>query len=382
MSDVFAAVVSAVRPKYMKGFEDMTIRRRLLLAMLRRRGRIEKNASGDQCVYQLKFSKPNSSQYADGSAVDYSNHNPFRRLKLDWRAHINTDTITMMQKAINTGDNQLINLYQDKINNIMSGLTEDFSGELYKDGHAAGRENAVHGLETYLGDDGNTVVGDIIAKPSDTVGIDALSTVPGNEGGSWTSALGTSPNATLANDWPNGSGDREYDYNSPKLLNWSSNAWGTSAVTWEANCWRVISQALTWLHITSGVNAGLCILPSHLYQGYKNHHETLRRINIPHQEAQDLGFGNTLNQDGCAIQMDFDVPVNTGYVLNVEDLTLTSLMNNLFWSLDSMTDGSSAMGIVKGIDMRTLSNLMAAGFFGNLKAKARNLGKMLNYAAA
>ena len=192
MADTWVGVVNTTRPKYMKGYEDMTLRSRLWLAMLKRRGRIEYNQSGDHCVIQLKYSKPASSQYADGTALDFTNHQAFRRVKLDWRGHVNTDTLTMMQYAMNNGENQLINLYQDKINNIMDGLSEDFSGELFLDGESATRLNAVHGLETFLADDGNTVVADILAKPSDTSGIDSLSTVPGNEAGSWTSALGTS----------------------------------------------------------------------------------------------------------------------------------------------------------------------------------------------
>ncbi len=384
MSDTWVGVVNSVRPKYVRGFADMTIRKRLRLAMLKRRGRMEMNQSGDKCIWRLKYSKPNSQGYADGSSLDFSNHQPYRELSINWRGLINTDSFSLMQHAMNTGNNQMINLFQDKANNVMSGLDEDFHGELFKDGEAATRLTHPHGNETFLADDGATGAADKVARPSDTYGLGSLSTIPGNDGGSWSSDLATSPNATLATDWPDGKGSREYDYNSPTLLNATSNNWGTGATTWEANCWRVISQGLTWMTVNSGKDGApdLVSLSKDYFQDYKEHHEAIRRITIPHREAADLGFSkNTLNQDGVAIHCEFDIPAATGYIENLDHVTVSSLFPEMYWLVHGYDKvGGAVDAFLQAMDIRTLSMLIVGGFFGNVKYKPKYVGKISPYA--
>jgi len=370
MADEWIGIIHTTRPKYLKGASDLTIRNRLLLSMLRQKGRIETNASGDECKWQVEHSQPAVNSYADGGLIDFSNHDAFRQLSIDWRGYVATDTLSKKQNAMNAGDEQLINLFQTKSNRLSKSLRDNFCAELYKDGEATGRENSVHGLETFM-DTGTTVAADRIAQPSDSYGLGAMSTALGNQGGSWTSNLSTYPNANAATDWPDGSGDSEYDYLSPKILNWSSTNWDSGGSTdWETNCWRVIGQAITWLTSTGGQDGSpdICVLAPNLFQEYKNKHESIRRVTIPHKTAQDLGFaGNTLNQDGVAIQPDFDCPANTGYMINLDTVTLSSLMPELFWM-----EGPDK-------DARTLwSWLWGVGFFGNAKYQPKHTAKFNN----
>ncbi len=372
-SGEFIGVINATRPKYMKGASDLTIRQRLLLAMLRRKGRIVYNASGDECRWQVEFSSPSIEAYGDGGTLDFSNHDAFRQLSVDWRGYSGTDSISKKQALMNSGDEALIKLFQTKQERLRKALNNNFAGELYKDGDAAGRTNCVHGLETFLGS-GTCAAGDRIAQPSDTYGLGALSTALGNQGGTWSTALSTKPNSTIATDWPDGSSSTpEYDFLSPKLVNWSSTAWGTgSSTAWEDNCWRVISQTITWLTTTGGEDGmpDICVLAPNLFQGYKNHHEVIRRIDIPFALASDLGFkGNTLNQDGVAIQSDFDCPADTGYMLNLSYMTLYSLWSELFWMEGPDKDPRSGY-----------STLWATGFFGNVTYQPKHVAKLKNYA--
>lgn len=368
MSDEWIGIIHTTRPKYMKGASDLTVRKRLLLSMLKKRGRIIYNQSGDECKWQVEYSQPTVETYADGGVINFSNHDAFKQLSHDWRGYVATDSMTKKQNAMNKGEEALIKLFQTKSNRLTKSITDNFSGELYKDGSAAGRESAIHGLETFM-TAGTVAAGDRIAMCNDSYG--GLTTDLGDYGGSWSTNLSTSPNSTLATDWPDGQGSSEYDFISPKLVNWSSTAWGTSSTAWEDNCWRVISQAITWLTTTGGQDGqpSLIVLSSDLMQGYKNHHETLRRINVPHKEAQDLGFGDVLNQDGVAIMHDFDCPATVGYCINVNMMEVRSLMPELFWM-----EGPDK-------DPRTLwSYLWGIGFFGNVKFEPKHFGKLDNYA--
>jgi len=301
--------------------------------------------------------------------VDFSNHDAFRQLTTGWRGYIATDTLTKKQNAMNKGDEALINLFQTKQNRLMKSISDNFCAELYKDGSAAGRENCVEGLETFMTAT-TPAAADRIATPNDSYA--GLTTNLANQGGAWSSGLTTFPNSTLATDWPDGQGDSEYDYLAPKLVNWSSSNWGTGSTLWEDNCWRVISQAITWLTTTGGDDGmpDICVLAPNLFQGYKNHEEAIRRISIPHKVASDLGFaGNVLNQDGCAIQSDFDCPVNTGYMLNTSHITISSMMPELFWMEGPDKDPRSAW-----------SWLWGTGFYGNVKYQPKYTAKLKNYA--
>lgn len=371
MSDEWVGVIHATRPKFMKGATDLTIRKRLLLSLLKKKGRLEFNDSGDECKWQIEFSQPPVESYADGGVMDFSNHDAFRQVTNDWRGYKTTDTLSKKQQMMNKGQEALIDLFQTKSNRLQKSLTNKFQGELYRDGSAAGRQSCVHGLETFM--QAGTVTGtDRIAAPNGTYGTGALACSAGGLGGSWTANLSTFPNASLATDWPDGQGSTEYDSLTPKLVNWSASNWGTGSTLWEDNCWRVISQAITWLTLMGGGDGmpDICVLAANLFQGYKNHEEAIRRILVPHKAANDLGLGNgILNQDGCAIENDFDCPAQTGYMLNTSFITLCSLWEELFWMEGPDKDPRSGYAW-----------LWAMGFFGNVKYQPKHTAKLFNFA--
>ena len=370
MSDEWIGVINSTKPYYMKGASDLTIRRRLFLAMLRKKGRITYNNSGYENRWQVEFSQPTMYQHGDGSMIDFTNHDAFRQLVTPWAGYVASDSITMKQREMNKGAEALINLFKTKQSRLMKKLQMGLAGEMYRDGSASGRENAIQGLETFLAERTTPGAADRIAEPGDTYG--GLNTNLADQGGSWSSGLSTSNNATLANDWPDGQGDVEYDYLAPKLVNWSSTGWNTGATDWETNCWRVIGQTITWLTIQGGDEGmpEICILASNLFQGYKNHEEAVRRINIPHKTANDLGFeSNVLNQDGCAISADFDCPANTGYMINTSTVEIASLMSELFWMKGPDEDPRTAY-----------STLWASGFYGQARWQPKYVAKMKNYA--
>lgn len=370
MAGEWIGVISSTREKFMKGASDMTLRKRLLLAMLQKRGRIAFNASGTELVWQLEFSQPPITQNSDGAVIDFSNHRAYRQVSVDWRGYVGTDTLTQKQNLMNRGEEQLVNLFQSKSNNLRKSISNTFAGEIYKDGEATGRESSIHGLETFM-KAGACAATDRVAEPDDTYGLGQLSTKLGAYGGSWSSGLTTKPNATIATDWPDGNGTVEYDFNAPKLVNYSSSNWGTGSTTWEANAWRVVSQTITWLTTTGGDDGmpSLGALSADLFQGYKNAQEVKTRITVPHKEAQDLGFGATLNQDGVALYPDFDCPVGVGYFLNVNQMMIHSLTPQLFW--------------MKGPDEDPRSNwayLWGIGFWGNTEFKPKHFAKIAAYA--
>jgi hypothetical protein len=162
-------------------------------------------------------------------------------------------------------------------------------------------------------------------------------------GGTWSADLSTKPNSTIATDWPDGNGTTEYDATSPKLLNWSaSTAWGTSSGDWEDNAARVIRQMQHWTMSTTSRGIDVFTCTPKMFTEYCNTEATNRRILVPHKEANDLGFPETLNQDGVAINSEFGVAANSGYGWNIDETELCILGNEIFRSKGPTYDDKTA----------------------------------------
>lgn len=368
-SNAWMGIIKATAQQYVRGAADLTIRNRLFLAMLQRRGRIVYNQTGTSLKWQLEYSSPPVETYGDGGNITFAPHDFLKQLEVDWRGYKSTDQLTKFKELQNGDGAALVSYYKTMVPRLTKAITNKFSSELFIDGNATGNEQRIHGLNTFTGT-GTTVVGDIAAYPSDTYC--GLSTVPGTYGGSWTSALTTKPNAALATDWPNGNGDPEYDFLSPKLVNWSSNAWGTSSTTFANNGELALRQMKIWCTQLGGMEGApdIHLMSGNLYNEYLNSQRSLRHAWVPIQEATDLGFPNTVNQEGVIIQEDFDVPVNSFFTLNLDKMEVRCLTSQLF-------DVSGP-----NWDTRSDAWLTLISFFGNATFEPKFQGKGYNYAAS
>jgi hypothetical protein len=363
-------VIHQQTPTFMAGMADECVRHKLRLSMLRKNGRIMLGASGPFCIWNVQYKQPPVEAYSDGGQLNFQRWDVVKQVALNWRGYKSTDLMTEKEYLMTQGSTgRLLNRYAEMIPLHMKAITDYFGGELILDGEATGRQDHIHGMETFLGA-GTVVAADLIAQPSDSYA--GLSTALGSEGGTWSTSLGVGnyPNAAVASDWPNGKGDYEYDFFAPKLGNWSSTRWGTGSTTWEANCERVIRQMIIWMTMTggSGGRPSIATFSGDMWAGFVNHQSAKQRSMIPHKEAQDLGFPEALNFDGVAIGMDYDVPANTGYFENLKNVELMSLDRVLFGYRGP------------DFDPRTGSWLFSTGFWGQARYRPKHFGKVFNYA--
>lgn len=381
MADEWVGVINTTAPKYLKGAVDSTIRKRLLLSMLEKRGRFSFNNSSFNLTWDVMFDQPPVEAYADGGLINFARNDLYRQCTIDWRGYVATDSMTRKERMMNDGDVAIIKRYNRIIPNLIQGLRDRFSTELYIDGYASGNENRAHGLESFLSNGSNSgAATDKMVIPSDTYG--GRTTAP-SQYGTWSADIGSTVGNTPAGiasgwtnygfttppDWPEGSGDASFDYFTPKLGNWSSTAW-TGSTSWEDNCERCIRKMLQWLTLTSGADGTptICLLAPDLYTSFKNRESAKQRIVVEHKESQDLGFSDTLNFDGCAITSEFGVPGNIGYFLNLNRMEVMSLDSELFASEGPV------------FDMKTDSWLYRVGFFGNCRYESpKFFGKLKNF---
>ena len=365
-------VIHSQAPKFFKGYADETIRNRIVLAYLRKHGRILLNANSPMCVWNVKYDQQPIESAGDAGSLVFNRHDLQRQLAVNWRGYVGTDSASEKEIMMNKGPGQILTRYSETIPSLTEAITDHFSDELFIDGEAAGNTNRIHGLNTFLKfNTGGMAASDLVAAPNATYA--GQSCVLGNEGGTWSTDLASAdrPNAGLANDWPNGSGPIKYDFVSPLGINWSANSWGTSLQTWEANCERAIRQGIIWQTNRGGQKGRpkLCLLSTDLYTGYANSQISKQRIVVPHKESEDLGFSDTLNQEGVAIRYDYSVPANTGYMLAPEMMELASLDKVLFG--------------YRGPDfsIKDRAWLFYVGFWGNAKYRPKHFAMLKNFKA-
>lgn len=371
--DEHLAVVKATAPKYFKGVSDLTFRRRLWLAMIQKYGRVEYNASSHSCVWTVEYSQPIVRQYGDSGDLEFNQHDALQQMTVDVRGYTATDRFTLKQKLMNSGPEVISNEYKAKSMRLSKRMRQTLCRELYIDGNASNNGNRLMGIETFMGDDGNTVVGDKVAKPSDTYA--GLSTAPGTYGGNWSTDLATSPNATLATDWPYGRGDSEYDYLSPLLLNYGSTSWPSQSSGWSNNCAQVmrfsrITQTSRGAMDENGSSPYMHMLAADLYNDFLEYYEAKNRIIVPHKASDDLGFGShTMNFEGDAVHHEFDATPGVGYGIVPSMMEMFVMHGQLIESI--------------GPEWATekLGYLYLCYMFGNLRFQPKFFAKYKNYAS-
>lgn len=354
-------------PLFLSGWVDETVRNRMLLAELRRRGRIVLGQTGPQCIWSVKYRQHQVRSRGDAGELTFDRTWNKMRVGLNWRGYYASDMMTEKEYLMNRGPGQIYDRYGEQIPDMMEAMSDNFGGELILDGEASGRSNNIHGIESFLGAAGGTLAADLIALPSDTYA--GQSTALANLSGSWSATLATKPSTSHTTDWPSGKGTTDYDFYSPKLINWSSTGWGTGSTTWESNCERAIRQTKIWLSHTGG-KAGtptLLLCSQDLYAGYLNHMAAKQRL-IVDSRATEMGFDGAYTQEGVTIFHDYDVPADTAYMLNLEMMELASLDQVLFGYRGpefSIKDGGW---------------LTRVGFWGNARYRPKHFAKLYPYA--
>lgn len=369
---VWGDAINYTSKKELKGAEDHTIRNRFVFYEMQRRGMFNFDVDGGtECVWQVELFESTPEGHAEGQSVDYSRLNRYRQLTQRWASYVVTDFMPMLEKVQNKGDEALILRYGTILPKLIKDFKKKFGQtEIWIDGDATNNQNRLHGIESFFAV--NTPdPGDLIATPNDTYA--GQSTTLADQGGEWSTDLasGDRPNSTLANDWPDGKGDPQYDYLAPKAVNVSSTAWGTNETTFEDNCVRAIRRASDWSGNTNGVDGApqAVGLSSNYYTAFKNKNEGKFRISVSHDKGNDLGFaGQTLQFEDQEIFRDFGIPGSTGYGINFDEVEFDVLTAKLFNSVGPDWDPDS------------YGWKFSANHFGNMRWNPKAHFKLAEYA--
>ncbi len=362
-------VVNTTLRKYVRGEEINVLRNRKFTAMLRQRGRLKMNASGEQYDWKIRYKRAPLFGFADSDTLTFSRRNKWKTANLPWRGYAVTDSMTKKERLMNKGTEAIIKLYSRVSSTLMEDIEDQFADEVYIDGNASGNSKRIHGAESWNA--GTQTVNitstssalrsanaaDKVVGPADTYA--GLSTTLGNYGGTWSGS------------WPSGTGDAHFDFWSPLIVNYTSTSFGGSD-TWATQG----DEAMRFLIIGSQKNKSkrgmmdLIVLESAMYNDALNLIDSKERF-ISRQGRNEgslakLGFTDTFNFDGVDVTWEYGMPSDTGYGWNMDALQLCSLQGQLF-----VPEGPD-------FDIASQSYRFSIDMYGNLECNPRCQGKLIN----
>jgi hypothetical protein len=74
VANEWIGVIHTTAPKYLSGAADNTIRKRLILSLLKQKGRIRFNENSYQCNWDVEFKEQPVEAYGDGGTLNFSRH--------------------------------------------------------------------------------------------------------------------------------------------------------------------------------------------------------------------------------------------------------------------------------------------------------------------
>ena len=322
----------------------------VLLALMKKKGRIETGCSGGQTRWVVRVDDHELNGFPDAVPVGFTRKNTKTSATLPWRGYYVQDTITLREKLEQGGPEAMIKIFADREELMRRGAIRRLASEFFKDGNLAVNVSAeaFHGIESFLG----------IAAQTNT---DALQTTSNDTyGGLSTAVSGISSYSPRA--W------------TPTIVNTGK---VVSAVTqsWADYADEYIRKGL--LQTTYGTGPDdrpdLILLNRDGYEALLNLMDDKERIPVSRGSSlalTQLGFGNHVELDGCAVMWDAAVPDTDaspygedsvdveGYMFTTGRMKLKVLGNpgskNLFTSKVTFNDSYRADNIF----MHLLGNLV------------------------
>lgn len=322
---LWVGIMNTTIPNYIRAVMQNTLRNRKWTAWMQAKGRITYNWSGYWADWPVQFAEAPIQGYADNMAVTFPQRNYWKKVALGWRGFIATDSMTYQQRLMNSGNEAIIDRYNSIIPMLMQGMTQKFGDQVYLDGELAANLLLFHGIESFMSNSGASTRQPIML-PNDTYA--GQSCTLGNAGGSWT--------LNGANtEWPSGTGDPEYDFWSPLIVNYTSTVaqslggWSapTGSKTWPNTCREAIRYGIMnqQRNDMAEDNLDMIVLELPLFRQFKDKVEASERIVVNKEDGLwKLGFKDVMNYDGVDITFEYGVPANVGYGFSMKNAEIRS----------------------------------------------------------
>lgn len=345
--------------KFVYGATEAMMRNRKFLAIINDRGNMTMNNKGNDFRWQIQHREHQLVGLADSPQLTFNPANLWVFATLPYRGYTMTDAIGIQEKSRNDGDQALIKVYDEMAERMMASAESKLGEEFYIDGNLAANVERFHGMESFLSASGATA-STKVATNNDSYG--GLNTALADKGGTWT---GT---------WPTGTGDSEYDYHTPLLVNYNASGAGgftsvASTTPWRTNCIEAMRYGIIKgrKNKTKNGQLDLIMLTDDMFQDFLNAQDDKTGNRITRGEGPSglwrLGFaGDTVNFDGIDVTTEYGVPADTGYGIPLGQMELKSnnatlIDTKTFWDINSLSD-KFALIILGNLCFKTIRNFV------------------------
>jgi hypothetical protein len=346
---ITAREIATTITQYVHDETVQVFRNRKLWSILNDRGRISFNNSGKNFQWQVRYRQNDLIGYSDGQTLTFPPQNLWVDASLEYRGYIMTDSIGKKEKLENKGDEALINVFQGMAKRMMEDAKDKLGQEFYVDGNLAANAARFHGIESFLSTSGPSA-GNKVGINNDSYA--GLSTALAAKGGTWS---GT---------WPSGTGDSNYDYWTPLVVDYTNTGFAASPASWKANCIEALRYGIIKgkKNVNKDGAIDLVMLTDDMYQDFTNAEDDKTMNRISRDDGSSglwrLGFRDIVNFDGIDITYEYGVPATYGYGLCMGMIEMKSLQPTLI-------DAEAPF-----FDINTLADKFALTIFGNLQFEA------------
>lgn len=350
---------SAAFEKHIREVEDNLMKKRVILALLKKRGKISYGNGGTKFDWRVKYARAPLLGYADADTLSFPRRNRWKVAELDYRGYDISESCTKKEWLATKTQEGIVKILNEIATNITDDMEDIFNGEIYLDGNGSGRGKFIHGLESCL------------ARHSSATGASGKTRDPDDSYAEWDTDL-AAYGGTWTGDWPDGDGSAEYDFWSPILIDeTNTTGWGTGS-TFALNGLKQVRFGITKSQSRKSAKGktDLVLMSDTDWVDFVELVEVKERVvtnrGQNNSAAISLGF-DAINYLGADIMWEPGVPANTKYGINTSMMELLSMQPQLF--------------VETGPEYRpeTKSYLCSVDFFGNLKMNPRSIFKIYPY---
>lgn len=326
MSDAWLREATATIDEYFRNEEVNIMRNRLLPALIQDGGRVTYNHSGENMVWPIRYRRNRLQGFGDMDTITFSRENRHKRASLEYRGYSMGEFYSEFEKEKNKGPQALVQAIGNLAEMMADDAEESLATQFYIDGAATGNTKFFHGMESWLGSSGVSSSAPIGTNNSTYAG---LSTAVQAYGGSW------------SGNWPVGTGDPEYDFWTPLVVDVSngtaaaSGGFQNATATWTARCEEALGYGLAYNMKNAGKNnqIDLIVLNMDWYRQFKEKMRAYQQVMVMRNEKDSalvrLGFKQTINFDGYDVTTEYGMPAETGYGIPLNTLEVRSLKGRL-----------------------------------------------------
>ena len=305
MSEPWVGVLKTTIPEYSKKVGMAPMRRRAVIAMLEKKGKVSKNHHGTYMSWRVEKKRNRLQVNEDMQQGTYQRINRYEEAILGWKSYRMSEVYSRQDMLRNSGPEAIVKDVSGRVSKALDNFGEAFNDEFYNDGNAAANAGRMHGFQSFTGHTGSALTGNTrVLDPSDTYA--GLLTNLGNYGGTWSTSSGNV-------NWPNGTGDLEYEFWSPTIINYRSTDFSAGA-TWAAGGPGAMRYALTASSRNKqSMESRFFLLERTMLEEFKNEIDYKERILVDKADSplRSLGF-QALRYDGVDVIDEYGLPTTTG----------------------------------------------------------------------